>query len=89
MKTAKIGKEEYVQVGVFATRRPNGDFDPAVPLFILKRDAGEVNEVTGRTIAEEVTLTDVAKIFADKHKQYVQGLAEVDGERLHCPQEVS
>ncbi|MCL1786662.1 MAG: hypothetical protein FWG38_01640 [Defluviitaleaceae bacterium] len=68
--------EKYVQVGSFALRNPKGEFLPSVPLFIRKTDAGQVNEATGRTVAEEITMADVSKIFADKHRQYVQGLAE-------------
>lgn len=63
----------YVQVGSFALRSPNGEFLPSVPLYIQVKDAGGVNERTGLTIAEEIALTDVGKVFADKFKQYADG----------------
>jgi len=62
--------ESYVQVGQTALRSPSGEILPAVPLFILARDAGVRNEVTGRTLAEELAITDITKLFAEKYKQY-------------------
>ena len=72
-------KERYVQAGYFALRSPNGDFLPAVPLFIRESDAGGRSEVSGRTVAEEILQTDVARKFADKLKQYKDGVAAVEG----------
>ena len=69
-------KEKYVQAGVFALRSPKGDFLPAVPLYIREEDAGGRNETSGLTVAEEIALADVSKVFADKHRQYRQGIAE-------------
>lgn len=66
-------KEVYQQVGQFALRSPGGEFLPAVPLFALKKDAGEINPQTGRSVGEEIALTDVTKLFAGAHRQYVHG----------------
>lgn len=65
--------ERMVQIGVSALRSPSGDFLPSVPIFITEEDAGEINPHTGRTVAEDLALTDVAKVFADKFKQYAEG----------------
>lgn len=66
--------ENYIQVGTFALRSPSGEFLPSVPLFIQAKDAGQVNERTGLTVAEEIALTEVGKVFADKFKQYAEGV---------------
>lgn len=65
--------EKMVQIGVTALRDPSGGFLPSVPLFIREEDAGKINPATGRPIQEDLVLDDVAKIFADKFKQYVDG----------------
>ena len=62
--------EKYIQAGQMALRTPSGEFLPAVPLFIREQDAGAKGEVTGLTVAEELLTMDVAKVFADKFKQY-------------------
>jgi|GEM_PF-890224 len=72
---------QYVQVGSFALRAPNGDFLPSVPLYMQAEDAGGVNARTGLTMAEEVALTDVTKVFADKFKQYKEGVGKLERER--------
>lgn len=64
--------DEYIQVGQTALRSPSGDFLPAVPLYIRAEDAGQKNEITGLTLAETLMLDDVAKVFADKFKQYAK-----------------
>ena len=66
--------DKFQQVGQFATRRPDGTFDPAVPLFALARDANKRNERTGRSMAEEITSTDVTKLFAEKFKIYAESM---------------
>ena len=58
--------EAMVQIGVAALRSPSGEFLPSVPIYIKAEDAGEINPDTGRTVAEELALGDVAKVFADK-----------------------
>lgn len=65
--------ERMVQIGVTALRSPSGEFLPSIPLYIKEEDAGEINKHTGRTVAEDLALTDVAKVFADKFKQYAEG----------------
>lgn len=65
--------ERMIQIGVTALRSPSGDFLPSIPLYIKEEDAGEINKRTGRTVAEDLALTDVAKVFADKFKQYADG----------------
>ncbi len=67
-------EERFIQVGTFALRSPKGEFLPSVPLFIKAEDAGGVNEKTGLTIAEEISLINVGKVFADKFKQYTDGV---------------
>lgn len=65
--------DSYVQVGNMALRSPSGEYLPAVPLFIKGRDAKAKNETTGLSIAEEIALTDVTKLFAEKFRQYEKG----------------
>ena len=65
--------EKMVQIGIAALRDSSGGFLPSVPLFIREEDAGEINPTTGRTVQEDLALDDVAKIFADKFKQYADG----------------
>lgn len=65
--------ENMVQIGVTALRSPAGEFLPSIPIYIKAEDAGEINKSTGRPVEEELALTDVAKVFADKFKQYADG----------------
>jgi len=62
--------EKYIQTGQMSLRSPDGEFLPAVPLFIREADAGGKSEITGLTVAEELLNIDVARVFADKFKQY-------------------
>ena len=72
---AKNG-EWFVQVGVTAMRDPGtGEFLPARPLYI-KVDEQEIDRSTGLSAGENVALQDVARIFADKFKQYHEGIQE-------------
>ncbi len=68
--------EKFVQVGVFALRSPQGEFLPSVPLYIKATDAVKTSESSGLSVAEEITETsrDVARLFAEKHKQYIEGV---------------
>lgn len=63
--------ERMIQIGVAALRSPLGEFLPSIPLYIKEEDAVERNPTTGRTVQEDLVLTDVAKVFADKFKQYI------------------
>lgn len=67
-----MSKEQFevIQIGVTALRSPSGDFLPSVPIYIKAEDAGAINPTTGRTMQEDLALGDVAKVFADKFKQY-------------------
>lgn len=57
--------EEYIQIGVTALRDPGTrEFLPAVPIYI--KATPEMKS------AEEYLIGDLAKIFADKMRQYVQ-----------------
>jgi len=75
IKCPKCGHEIMemrVCVGKEALRAPNGDYLPTVPLYKIV-DASEVNPQTGLTVGEEIALTDVTKLFAGVHRQYVHG----------------
>ena len=72
----------YVQVGQFAPRCPRGDFLPSVPLFIKEADAGGKSPTSGLSVAEEITLADVTKIFASKFKQYREGISKFEAKEL-------
>lgn len=65
-------KEVFVQVGVTALRAADGSFLPSVPLYI-KAPKKDVNPKTGRYEGEEAAIKDIASVFADKFKQYVDG----------------
>ena len=81
MAQSSAAGEKFVQVGSFALRSPNGEFLPSVPLYIQAKDAGEVSERTGLTVAEEIALTNVGKVFADKFKQYTDGVKAEERKR--------
>lgn len=66
-------KMEVVQIGQAALRGPDGNFMPAVPIYIEAACAGEINPTTGRTKREDLALGDVAKVFAENYKQYMRG----------------
>lgn len=55
-----------VQIGIQALRAPDGTFLPSTPIY------AEVPEVTseGLTPTEDEMISDIAKIFAKKFKQY-------------------
>lgn len=58
--------QAFIQIGSTAARKPEtGEFLPSVPIFA---------EVTPDTeAAEAVAVADVAQIFAQKMKQYIDG----------------
>lgn len=58
-------KEGYIQIGVTAVRDPEGNFLPAVPVFIPLTP--EVESTAERAVA------DVGQLFARKMKQYIDG----------------
>lgn len=56
----------YIKIGVTAQRDPaTGKFLPAVPLYI--KATPEARQ------AEDKMLDDIAKIFADQMRKYVEG----------------
>lgn len=59
-----------VQVGVMALRSPDGQFLPSTPIY---KEVPQVNE-RGNTPTGEKALVDVSKLFADKFKQYKNGV---------------
>lgn len=64
----------YVQIGVTALRAPDGTFLPSTPIY------AEVPEVTreGLTPTESGMIDDIAKIFAKKYKQYMDGVKDAE-----------
>jgi len=62
-KPAGTEEDGYIQVGVTAMRDENGDFLPAVPLFIRADDSA----IAG----EEQLIKDLAKLVAHRMKAYI------------------
>ena len=58
-------EEKYIQIGVIAARDPDGNFLPAQPIY--KRATPELE------VAQEKAERDIARIFAEKMKQYIDG----------------
>lgn len=54
---------EYIQVGVTALRAPDGTFLPAVSLYVQTKDQAR--------LGGEETINGIAKVFAQRMKQYV------------------
>ncbi len=71
-------KENFIQTGTMGLRGPTGEITHNIPLYIKASDAGEINTATGRTVAEDAALGDVAKIFAEKMKQYDLGNKKIN-----------
>lgn len=56
-------QERFIQIGVTALRNPaNGEFLPAVPLYIKAEDGAEE--------AEEKLVQDIGKLLAQRMRQY-------------------
>lgn len=64
--------EVFKQVGVMGLRGPKGEIVENQPIYI-KISKKEIDPNTGTLPVEEQALDDVAKIFAEKFKQYVDG----------------
>lgn len=59
-------KEEYIQIGYTALRNPtNGEFMPAVPLYIKAEN--------GASEAEQQVINDIGNLFALRMKAYMDG----------------
>lgn len=64
-------KQKFIQVGVTALRDPaTGGFLPAVPLYIEATPEAEE--------AENAMISDIGKVFAEKMKQYMDGVKEME-----------
>lgn len=64
----------FVQIGITALRAPDGTFLPSTPIY------AEVPEVTREGLApvESETIDDIAQIFAEKFKQYIDGAKDAE-----------
>ena len=66
--------KQYIQVGVTALRDPvTHDFLPSVPLYI-EADEGETEQSAASEMAQQI-----APLFVDMMKQYVQGCKKLGG----------
>ena len=61
-------EEKYIQVGVTALRGPDGNFLPAVPLYLKAED--------GAAEAEEKLIQDIGHLLALRMKAYMDGCRE-------------
>ena len=60
-----IKQDEYIQVGVTATRDPaTGDFMPAVALYVKADDVARESE--------QALIDDIGKLFALRMKSYIE-----------------
>lgn len=69
--------ERLVCVGATAMRAPDGSFLPSAPLYV-KVSESEVNSNTGLSKGEEELMTDIGGVLAQKFKQYVDGIKELE-----------
>ena len=66
--------EVLVCVGQTALRAPDGSFLPAVPLYRIA-DVSEIHvDTDGLTVGESGLYDDIAAVFGEKFKQYVDGV---------------
>lgn len=56
-------ERKFIQIGVVAARDPDGNFLPAVPIYVEATPELEA--------AETEVIADIGKIFAQKMKQYI------------------
>lgn len=61
-------EEKYIQIGEAALRGPDGNFLPAVPLYIRAGDCDEA--------AEENLCGGIAHLLALRMKEYIDGCRE-------------
>ena len=64
--------ERLVQCGTMGYRRPDGSIERSVPIYEIVT-VDEVSPKTGMTEKEEEGCADIAKVLAEKMKQYVEG----------------
>ena len=66
--------QKYVEVGQMALRGPGGEFLPAIPLYIRKKDSKTTSPTSQLSVADElINHSEVIKLFAGKYKQYSEG----------------
>lgn len=61
----------FIQVGIIAYRKPNGEFLPAKPIYEEIPDDQLTKSKT--TKQDELACNEIAKLLAHKYKQYVDG----------------
>jgi hypothetical protein len=70
--------ERLVQIGQTALRDPNGGFLPAVPMYIkVPAEAVDENDLSE---GEQQLVADISGLFAEKFKQYVDGIKALNRE---------
>jgi len=65
--------ERLVLIGSTAMRKPDGTPYPSVPMYIIV-DKSQINERTGLSHGEEEMIEDAAGLFAEKFKEYHDGI---------------
>ena len=65
--------ESLVCIGSTALRAPDGTPYPSVPMYVIV-DESQVDKKTGLSEGENELNNDIAKVFAGKFKQYVDGV---------------
>ncbi len=58
-------EQEYIQVGIAATRNADGSFNEPFPLFMRATDSAKA--------AEQKMFDDIGPVFAEMMRQYVTG----------------
>ena len=66
----------FVEVGLTALRDEEGNFLPAVPLFI-QVPAAEINKA-GQSPSEAELTESISQILAEKFGQYIQGVKALE-----------
>ena len=66
----------FVEIGSSALRSEDGQFLPAVPLFI-QVPAAEINKA-GQSPGEEALTESISQILAEKFGQYIQGVKALE-----------
>ncbi len=62
---------KMIPVGWMALRGPGGEFLPSVQIYAAADDVGED--------ADKYMINDASKMFAEKYKQYVDGVKKAKG----------
>lgn len=72
--------ERLVQIGVTATRAPDGTPNPSVPMYIIVSEK-QVNETSGLTSGEESACCDIAGLMASNFARYMRGAQAAERQR--------